>query len=140
MEEFNSNDKIVQYEESTGENSENEKNKSLITFSKLNKYYLIPFFYAIFIFIFYLFGYLIDNDKLLKNQEFIITILYDLHIVAAGLFYFISYFRTNINNKNIKNIGINYIYNKNSPYLKNKNKIKVLILLLSLMHVLDDLL
>ena len=134
MEEFNSNDKIVQYEESTGENSENEKNKSLITFSKLNKYYLIPFFYAIFIFIFYLFGYLIDNDKLLKNHEFIITILYDLHIVAAGLFYFISYFRKNINNKNIKNIGINYIYNKNSPYLKNKNKIKVLILLLSCMY------
>ena len=63
-----------------------------------------------------------------------------MHIVAAGLFYFISYFRKNINNKNIKNIGINYIYNKNSPYLKNKNKIKILILLLSLMHVLDDLL
>ena len=56
MEEFNSNDKIVQYEESTGENSENEKNKSLITFSKLNKYYLIPFlcnfyFYLLFIWV-----------------------------------------------------------------------------------------
>ena len=77
----------------------NDENKSLITFAKLNKYFLIPFLSALFNFLSDLFGLFIENSKVLKKLEFIEPILYDLPFVFAGLFYFIPYFQVNVNIK-----------------------------------------
>ena len=91
-------EKIEKNEELT---ENNDENKSLITFAKLNKYFLIPFLSAIFNFLSYLFGKLIEESNVLKKLEYIEPILYDLPFVIAGLFYFISYFQVNVDIKRI---------------------------------------
>ena len=89
----------------------------------------------------------IDETDVIKKPEFIKSILYDLPNVLAGLFHFLSYFKTNRDNKKGKNDDkertnndINYIYNENLPIKYNTKTIIMLILLLCLMSALDDLL
>ena len=143
MEELYLDDKSEQNEELI---EENKKNKSFITFSKLNKLFLIPFLYAIFYFLIYLFEYLIDKSEVIKRPQFIKSILYDLSHVIAGLFYCIPSFQVNVNIKKKSNkkekldIAVDYIYNKNFGSIINTKKDIMLILLLSLMLSLDDLL
>ena len=57
-------EKIEKNEELT---ENNDENKSLITFAKINKYFLIPFLSAIFNFLSDLFGKLIEESNVLKS-------------------------------------------------------------------------
>ena len=110
MEELN--EKIEKIEELT---KNNEENKSLITFAKLNKYFIIPFLSALFNFLSDFFGLYIEKSNVLKKLEFIEPILYDLPFVFAGLFYFIPYFQVNVNiksepdNRKHSSLDIEYI-------------------------------
>ena len=144
MQEINEDDENEQNEELT---EVKDKNKSLITFAKLNKLFLIPFLFAILNFLSILFEGLIDKYNVLKNPEYIKSVLYDLPNVIAGLFHFLSYFKANVDkqkkstNKEEKtNSDINYIYNESLPPIFNTKTIIMLILLLCLMAVIDDLL
>ena len=96
MEDFYFDDKIEQNEELT--EKANEK-KSLITFSKLNKYFLILALFAIFNFLSSLFENFIYDFKVVKNPQIIKSILYDAPNVLAGLFYFIPNLQVNVNIK-----------------------------------------
>ena len=71
-----------------------EKQQSLITFAKLNKYFLIPFICPIFCMLASYFMGRIIVTNVIKRVEFIATIYYELAYVAAGLFHFISYFNS----------------------------------------------
>ena len=71
-----------------------EKQQSLITFAKLNKYFLIPFICPIFCMLASYFMGRIIITNVIKKVEFICTIYYELAYVAAGLFHFISYFNS----------------------------------------------
>ena len=93
MQELNEDDENEQNEELT---EVKDKNKSLITFAKLNKLFLIPFLFAILNFLSILFEGLIDKYNVLKNPEYIKSVLYDLPNVIAGLFHFLSYFKPNV--------------------------------------------
>ena len=126
---------------------EREKNKSLIAFAKLNKYFFIPALYTFFSFLSLSFEVYIDELYELKNPYFIKSILYDIPDVFAGLFFFISYFRTKANKKKELNndkesikAGINYIYNEGLPVIYNSKKVIMIILLLGLMKAIEDLL
>ena len=143
MEEFNLDEEIDKNDEL---NEKSNEKKSLITFAKLNKFFLIPILCAIFGFLNYLFEIIIDETEVIKRQEFIKSICYELPYVLAGLFYFISYFKSNAKRKNKSNnnkesdTGINYIYNENLPTIYNSKKIIMIILLLGVMNSIDDLL
>ena len=100
MEEFNLDEEIDKNDELTEKIHEK---KSLITFAKLNKFFLIPFLFAIFIFISNLLEIIIGRTKVIRNSEFITTVFYDLPYVLAGLFYlfFIPLFSKIILKENI---------------------------------------
>ena len=143
MEDLYFYDKTEQNEELTENATEK---KSLITFYKLNKYFLIPALFTIFNFLSDLIEDFIYDFKVVKNPQIIKSILYDAPNVLAGLFYFIPNFQVNVNikkkstNKDNPNMVANYIYNKNFRTTINTKKDIMLILLLSLMHAIDDLL
>ena len=138
-------DEKIEKNEELKEN--NDENKSLITFAKLNKYFLIPFLSALFNFLSDLFGKFIEDYEVPKKLEFIEPILYDLPFVSAGLFYFISYFQVNVNiksksdNKVHSGLDIDYEYNealfdkKISVY-----KFYKFMVLLGTMNAIDNLL
>ena len=136
-------EKIEKNEELT---ENNDENKSLITFAKINKYFLIPFLSAIFNFLSDLFGKLIEESNVLKKLEYIEPILYDLPFVISRLFYFISYFQVNVNIKSKSDykihssLDIDYLYN-DALFTKMKvSKFIKFILLLSSMNAMDNLL
>ena len=79
------------------------KNEPLISFAKLNKYFLIPLSYPIFFFVSSILDETIAENNVFKNPELITTIIYDVSIILAGLFYFISYFRPKKNMKKESN-------------------------------------
>ena len=144
MEDINKDDEKIEDNEELIEN--NDENKSLITFAKLNKYFLIPFLSALFNFLSDLFGTFIENSKVIKKFEFFEPALYDLIFILAGLFYFIPYFQVNVHinpksaNKRNSSLNINYLYNNNSFTKINNRKVIIFILLLSLMNTLENLL
>ena len=115
MEDLYFDDKTEQNEELTEKT--NEK-KSLITFSKLNKYFLILALFAIFNFLSSLFENFIYYSNVIKKPQLINSILYDVPNVLAGLFYFIPNLQVNVNikkkstSKGQSNIVANYIYKK----------------------------
>ena len=144
MEELNEDDEIEQNEELT---EKKNKKKSLITFAKLNKLFIIPFLFAILSFISNLFEDLIRKEKILKNPPFIKSFFYDLSNILAGLFHFLSYVRTNVdikkesnNDKEGTNNTIDYIDDESLSPIYNSKTIIMFILLLSLMIAIDDLL
>ena len=144
MKEKNSDEKIEKNEELI---EDNDEKKSLITFAKLNKYFLIPFLSALFKFLSDLFGLLfIKNSKVIKKFEYIGPILYDLPFVFAGLFYFIPHFQVNVNIKKKSSykqksrLEINYLYYSSFLTTINTNKFIIFILLLSIINAIDNLL
>ena len=81
-------------------NKKNEKEKKpekiktpIITFAKLNKFFLIPFLTPISSGFTYYFTYLIDETNVIKNKLFIFSIYDELSYIVVGLFYFVSYFK-----------------------------------------------
>ena len=126
MEEGNIQDK----NEELSELSEigNAKN-SLVTFAKLNKYFLIPFLCPIFCTLTnYFLGELMKSSAI-KKVEFIGLIYVELSYVFGGLFHFVSYFSLKVKKEKERNsnTGITYIYNESG---KNYNITKVLLLIL----------
>ena len=107
---------------------------------------MIPALFTIFNFLSDLFEDFIYDFKVVKNPQIIKSILYDAPNVLAGLFYFIPNLQVKVNikkkstNKDNPNMVANYIYNKNFRTTINTKKDIMLILLLSLMHAIDDLL
>ena len=74
----------------TDELAEIKNNKtSLITFAKLNKYFLIPFLCPIFCILTNFFLINLIEAKKTKRLDFFIIIYIDLTYVSAGLIYFI---------------------------------------------------
>ena len=63
--------------------------KPIITFSKLNKYFLIPFLCPIFYAISVVFGILIEYIRAINMLQFLGAISNDLSYIFAGLFYLI---------------------------------------------------
>ena len=119
MEEINSGNKN---EELSGAK---ENKQSLITFAKLNKYFLIPFISPVFCMLANYFLGKIIRLSIIKKLEFIASIFILLTYLFAGLVYFISYFELKIDKKKEYNsynrnsqLTINYIYNKEN----NRNK------------------
>ena len=72
----------LNFDEKTDDNYElsektNRINKSLITFAKFDKFFLIPILLSIFNFLADLIEEIIDRANVLKNPEFIKSIIYD---------------------------------------------------------------
>ena len=117
--------------------SERENNKkSIITFSRLNKYFLIPFLYPVFCVLRNIFKDLVVESKVINNSKLFYSISIDLSYIFAGLFYFKPYFKTNFNKKN--NSGSIYIYNKVKIDKCKSCKIIMFIILLSLINIFQD--
>ena len=130
-----------------------EKNGCLISFGKINKYFIIPFLSPIFC---YLANYCIElyiNTKLnnenkiediMKDKIYLVSTTASLSYFGGGLLYFISYIITKT--KNVKKNGLNsaktfsssiavdFIYN--DPF-KQKNIFKIfsILFILSLLVV-----
>ena len=124
--------------------SKKEK-KSLITISTIKKHFMIPLLYAIFNFLYDFFEKKFDDTEVLKNTAFIKSIIYDLHNVCAGLFYFVPHFQVNVDVNTILDykekpkLIRDYFYSKNLQNKDNSKTIKTYILILSLMFAIDDL-
>ena len=90
-----------------------EQNKhSFITFARLNKYFLIPFFSPICCMLTNFFLRKIISTNIIKNQELLKSIFIELSYIFGGLLHFISYFRPKTKKiDKIKLRGIQYIYN-----------------------------
>ena len=123
-------------------NEPKNNQKPLITFAKLNKYFLIPFLCPIFCMLSnYFLGVLISTN-IIKRVEFIGIILDIFPYVFAGLFHFISYFKSieekedESDPKGSQN-GIHYIYNSNITSIYS-HKIFLLIVLLSLLIGINE--
>ena len=123
-------------------NSENKK--SLITFAKLNKYYLIPFLAPVFCMLGNFFIYRIRGIKVVKHEEFILTSYIILSYVGAGSFYFISKFRQKIEEakENIiyrerRRSMIRFLYNK--VFKKSPLKEWILIIVLAFLISIFEL-
>ena len=130
------------------ESTENGDNKKpLLIFSKLNKYFLIPFLCPIFYTISIYFRLLIKDSKVITKIVFLDTIFIDLAYILTGLFYFIPYFNINLNKNNISYLNIQrnnpeviYHDNKIQNDKNNTFKIIMLIILLILQAVIVDFL
>jgi hypothetical protein len=124
--------------------SKKEK-KSLITLSTIKKHFMIPLLYAIFNYLYDFFEKKFDDTEVLKNTAFIKSIIYDLHNVCAGLFYFVPHFQVNVDVNTILDykekpkLIRDYFYSKNLQNKDNSKTIKTYILILSLMFAIDDL-
>ena len=117
--------------------------KPIITFSKLNKYFIIPFICPVFYVISNIFMDLIVKAKVINKKEFFDSICIGLNFFLVGLFYFIPYFNINYNKKNDTNSdiqttksGIKYIYNAGIIGKNNSWKIIILIISLSLIIII----
>ena len=76
-------------------NSDKQK-KSLISFAKINKYFLIPFIAPVFCMLSNYLLYRIRKLKVVRHEEFIFTSYALLSYIGAGCIYFISKFRQKI--------------------------------------------
>ena len=119
-------------------NSKKEKDKenSIITFAKLNKYFLFPFLSPFFCMLSnYLFAYVLKSNVIKKI--FFKFIFFQLSYVIGGLLYFISYYKQKKkrrNELNKENNTIKYIYNEQKIKIFTK-KILLLLLLISLLII-----
>ena len=121
------------------ENNNKETNKSLISFAKINKYFLIPFLCPIFCISGNFFINKIIEDKGLKNKEFLLAILECLSYTGGGFLYFISSLRektaeTRDKARNYieRNTSIKLIYNDSNKIKRSNFKIGLLLFISSL--------
>ena len=126
--------------EETFNSSNNTKNeflmkekKHLITFAKINKYFLIPFLSPVFCMLSNFFLLLITQANVITKKEFFGPCFIVLSYIGAGLLYFISYFRRKVDNGKESIIyrerapsNITLIYNEG----KQKSLIKEIILII----------
>ena len=91
--------KLESDEEELSEIANNKK--QIIIFSKLNKYFLIPFICPVFYVISNIFKDVILKAKVINKKEFFDSIYIGLNFFFVGLFYFIPYFNINYNKKMI---------------------------------------
>ena len=126
--------------------TKNEKlHQPLITFAKINKYFLIPFLCPVFCMMAnYCIGKF-DKQKIMNKAEFIVPVYVILSYVAAGTPYFISKFNQKVEGGKEVIIyreriphNIKYIYNKG--FKQNLIKKYALIIFLSLLIVAFELL
>ena len=126
--------------------TKNEKlHQPLITFAKINKYFLIPFLCPVFCMMAnYCIGKF-DKQKIMNKAEFIVPVYVILSYVAAGTPYFISKFNQKVEGGKEVIIyreriphNIKYIYNKG--FKQNLIKKYALIIFLSLLVVAFELL
>ena len=118
--------------------NEKETNKKpIITFSKLNKYYIILFISPIFCM---LGNYSATKIKsVIEQKYFYLIISYEVFYIFSGLFYFVSYFRKNSNKGRESNENSNsdkdikYIYN--ASFKINAKKVIILLIILSLLLI-----
>ena len=111
--------------------------KPLISFAKLNKFYIVLFIAPIFC----MFGnyFSLKINLIIKEKYFFIMINEELFYIFSGLFYFISYFRKNSNKGketnplSTSNKDITYIYN--SSFKINSKKVILLLIILSLLLI-----
>ena len=96
-------------------NEQEDKKTSLITFAKLNKYFLIPFIVPIFsMSTNYCIALLIETNTI-KKLEFLGVIYIEITYMLVGLLHFIPYFRKNIgkgNDSKRTNISNKYFQRK----------------------------
>ena len=127
--------KLESDEEELSEIANNKK--QIIIFSKLNKYFLIPFICPVFYVISNIFKDVILKAKVINKKEFFDSIYIGLNFFFVGLFYFIPYFNINYNKKNDinsdvqrNNSGITHIYNEG--IIDNYNPCQIIMLIISL--------
>ena len=131
--------------ESENENGKenNNKKESLISFAKLNKYFIFPFICPIICMICNYFLILGIDEIGFKNREFLLSTFVEISYIGGGLVYFISWIRRKteetrenamiykkIERRNSSNISIKYIYNEGPK--KNPLKIFGIIFFISL--------
>ena len=96
-------------------NEQENKKTSLITFAKLNKFFLIPFIAPIFCMSTnYCIALLIETNTI-KKLEFLGVIYIEITYMLVGLLHFIPYFRKNIgkgNDSKRTNISNKYFQRK----------------------------
>ena len=124
---------------------EDKSKKSLITFAKINKYFLIPFLTPVFCMLANYFLMLLRQSKVIKKEEFFLSFFIVCSYVGAGLFYFISYLRLkvegakeNIIYRERASLQITYIYNEIS--IKSSLKKYILIIFIGFLITLFELL
>ena len=122
----------------------NKQKKPLITFAKINKYFLIPFLAPVFCMFANYFLLKIREIKVVRHEELIFSAYVLLSYVGAGCFYFISKFREKVEGAKEKNeerkmsmSSIRYIYNEGIQ--KNLLKEWILIIVLAFLIVLFEL-
>ena len=122
----------------------NKQKQKLITFAKLNKYFIFPFLCPIFCTIWNYFFSHANKSKVVTNAFIIIIIFYQLPYIIGGLLlYFVSYFqqkkiKINENDKEKSDKNIEYIYNEKTIVI-NKKRILILLLLISLLFVVNEI-
>ena len=121
-----------------------KQKKSLITFAKINKYFLIPFLTPVFCMLANYFLNKIREIKLVRNEEFILSSYIMLSYIAAGCFYFISKFRQKVEEQKENIIyreanpsSIQYIYNEGMK--TNLLKEWILIIFVAFLSVLFEI-
>ena len=122
------------------------QNKNFITFAKINKYFLIPFLCPVFCMISNYFLLLLGDTKVIINSKFFIPVYVEFTYAAAGLLYYISYFKDKINEVKEDIIyreerpsnSIKYIYNEG--YKKTSLKEWILIITLGFLISLFEIL
>ena len=124
--------------------TENTK-QPLITFAKINKYFLIPFLCPVFCMLANYFILEIRDAYVIKKEEFALAFFVNFSYVGAGLFYFISYFRQKVDEakeiiiyRERSSVSIKYIYNENNK--KSFLKEWILIILLGFLITIFELL
>ena len=122
-----------------------ESNPSLITFAKINKYFLIPFLCPVCCMLANYFLLLISETKVVKKIEICSPVLVEFSYIFAGLLYFISYINQKVDRGKQQIIyrerapsAIKLIYNK----VERKSSLKewILIILLGFFVAIFELL
>ena len=136
-------DEINESNRETLMNSDEQK-KPLISFAKINKYFLIPFITPVFCMFGNYFLFKIQSTKVVRHEEFIFTSYVLLTYIGAGCFYFISKFRQKVEGAKENIIyrestisTIKYIYNEGVK--TNILKQAILIIFLAFLIVLAEL-
>ena len=121
------------------ENNNKQNNNRLFSFATINKYFIIPFLCPIFCMIGNFFIVIVDEDKGVKNKEFLLSVLECLSFTGGGLLYFISSLREKTEetrNKAINNgegrLSIKLIYNDTFKYKQNNLKIFSILIIASI--------
>jgi hypothetical protein len=121
-----------------------EPNSPLITFAKINKYFLIPFLCPVFCMLGNYFILLMMETKVVKKREIFLPIYVQFSYIFAGLLYFISYFKQKVEGGKEEIIyreratsSIRYIYNEGTK--RNPLKEWILIIFLGFLVALFEL-